>query len=358
MSQPSTITSFIHELKSTYDEKDLFFMNKQLERVKRSKPYKGLRILQNVPFTKEALIKSEALYEGGGEITMTSPGFMYPDIELIKKFQSAGGEFISLDSLGDREFDVYLDCAAELLPKRPPKIGTVEITGTGTYKYGKNDISYPVISIDQSLIKNLEGTLGTGEAFIRAFKEITHEENIENRSFMIFGYGKVGRGIAYHLNKQGAHVTIVETEEPTLKRAVSDGFDAISAYDKSIVEDAANRMFCIVTATGRENIISGNYNIKVFQNKYLANMGGDDEFGDGFEDTEILCGKKPINFFIAEPTLLRYLDPVFYAHNLGIDVLIYSNLTNGLHAFPSFIAEEVVQEWIQIFNEKIPDGLL
>jgi adenosylhomocysteinase len=77
------------------------------------------------------------------------------------------------------------------------------------------------------------------------------------------------------------------------------------------------------------------------------------KFGFQFTDDEILCKKKPINFFISTPTMIRYLDPVFYAHNLGIDILLYSNLENGLHPFPGFLAEEVIQYWTTIFKEYI-----
>lgn len=353
MSEKSNIIKFIQSLKAEYNENELYFTNKQLQRTKVSKPYKGISILQNIPFTREALIKLEPIIEGGAEVTVTCPSFMEPDPILIEAFIQSGGNFIELEKLENEVFDIHLDCAAELLFKVAPKIGTVEITGTGSNKYRDRETNYPVISIDLCDIKNLEGTLGTGEAFVRAFKEIT-KQNIHNKPFMIFGYGKVGRGMAHYLKADNAQVTIIDRDDSLLKKANNAGFKTIQANNKIEVENAAENMFCIATATGRENIISDNYNTKTFKNKYLANMGGDDEFGYHFKDDEVLCEKKPINFSTSIPTLLRYLDPVFYAHNMGIDLLLYSNLKNGLHPFPSFIAEETVQEWIKIFNEKIP----
>lgn len=351
MLENSKIISLIHTIKIDYSSNDFHFLNKQLERVRVKKPYENLSILQNIPFTKETLIKSEVLIQGGAELFFTSPTFMDPDFQLIEQFTNAGGKFISQEDVAGKTFDIHLDCAAELIRKTPPRIGTVEITGTGTYKYGQTAISYPVISVDQCVIKNLEGILGTGEAFLRAFKEITRETVIRGRTFMVFGYGKVGQGIAHYLKNDGAIITIVDTEQSILDKAAATGFNTINAANKSEIEKRAKDMFCIVTATGRKDIISDNYEKQCFGNKYLANMGADDEFGPEFQENEVLCRKKPINFSISTPTLPHYLDPVFYAHNMGVDLLLYSNLKAGLHAFPSFIAEEVVNEWKQIFNE-------
>lgn len=352
MSNSSHTISFIQTIKSTYRDLEIPFMEKQLHRVKQSKPYQGLSVLQNIPFTRETLIKSEILIEGGADLTITSPSFMNPDPLLISSFIEAGGRFVNQEDLGNETFDFHLDCAAELMQRKSPRIGTVEITGTGTNKYGEAAIDYPVISIDMCEIKNLEGMLGTGEAFVRAFTEIT-KENITNRAFMIFGYGKVGKGIANYLKREGANITIVDLNATFLNQAQREGFASIHALAMEDIEKAAESMFCIVTATGRDNVISKNYRAQLFKNKYLANMGVDDEFGFQFTDDEILCQKKPINFFISTPTMIRYLDPVFYAHNLGIDILLYSNLENGLHPFPGFLAEEVVQNWTMIFKEYI-----
>ena len=187
--------------------------------------------------------------------------------------------------------------------------------------------------------------------FLRAFEEITNED-ATNKSFMIFGYGKVGKGIAHYLKRKTNLIIVIEKEKANIESAKNAGFECYSSENKVIIEELASKMFGIVTATGINNAISDTYDCTKFKAKYFANMGGEDEFGYSFKTEDIMCQKRPINFFVEKPTLMRYLDPVFYAHNLGIDILLYSNLSNGLHAFPSFISEEVVNEWVSIFNEK------
>lgn len=348
----NSINTFIENIKNSYSSTEMPFINRQLQRVKQTKPYKGLTILHNIPFTKETIIKLGVLYEGGANLTVTSPSFMEADETLVKEFIAAGGRWKQLDDIKDETFDFHLDCAAELMNRIPPKIGTIEITATGSNKYGSLKVDYPIISVDKSKIKNLEGILGTGEAFVRAFEILTNED-LSNKNFMVFGYGKVGKGIAHYLNKKTKNVIVIDKIPENVEKAKLAGFEGYLSDEKAIIEKLAPKMFGIVTATGMKNVISDNYDSKAFKIKYLANMGGEDEFGYKFESNEVICQKKPINFFVDKPTLMRYIDPVFYAHNQGVDILIYSNLSNGLHSFPKFISEEIVNEWETIFNETV-----
>ena len=346
------IIKYINAVKQEYHSNEIPFLNKQLQRVTKTRPYNGVSILHNIPFTKETIVKLETLYAGGANITVTSPSFMDADSNLIQEFINAGGNWKEQIDLDNSNFDFHLDCAAELLGKNPPNIGAVELTATGTKKYESVELEYPVISVDQSGIKNIECVLGTGEAFVRAFKELTNED-IADKHFMVFGYGKVGKGIAHYLNNETKNITVIDKEQANINQAREAGFTSILADNKKEIERLAGQMFAIVTATGVENVITNNYDTQYFTAKYLANMGADDEFGNGFQIKEVMCQKKPINFFIDKATLMRYLDPVFYAHNLGVDILLYSNLEKGLHPFPKFISEEVEREWVSIFKQEV-----
>jgi hypothetical protein len=61
MSNASSIISFIQTIKSEYYDLEIPFMEKQLQRVKQSKPYQGLSVLQNIPFTRELLLNLKSL---------------------------------------------------------------------------------------------------------------------------------------------------------------------------------------------------------------------------------------------------------------------------------------------------------
>ncbi|NER11815.1 hypothetical protein GWK08_00025 [Leptobacterium flavescens] len=298
----------------------------------------------------ETLLKVEVLLLGGAELTVTSPSFMDPDPRAIQILEEAGVN-IQLDHNFTEEYDILMDCAGELFGKAKARLGVSEITRTGTLKYGESELEYPVISVDSSVVKNLEGVLGTGEAFVRAFKILSKEE-IENKQFLIFGYGKVGRGMAHALKPYTDKIVVVDKNPAFIEQAKEAGFKAIQADEKATIESEARNSFAIATATGIKDVVSANYDASAFKGKYLANMGGEDEFGNAFDTEEVMCQKYPINFFVDKPTLMKYLDPVFYAHNTVADILLYNDkLPKKLHPFPSYLAEEIVQDWIGIFGE-------
>ncbi|EEE35979.1 conserved hypothetical protein [Rhodobacteraceae bacterium KLH11] len=140
--------------------------------------------------------------------------------------------------------------------------------------------------------------------------------------------------------------------------AAHHGHTALAAQDAAAVEAAAASAFVVITATGRPGIISQHYATAPFlRAKYRANMGGEDEFGPAFESAAVMVDKKPINFAIAHPTRIRFLDPIFFAHNLGIDLLLGFTFKPGLHPFPAFMAEQILTEWETLFNVDV-DALL
>lgn len=338
-------------LNQFYQLQDIPFLQKQREQVQKTQPYKGLKILHNIPLTLESLFKIENLLLGGADLTVTSPSFMQPKPLAIKILKQAKVN-IQLESNFVDDFDFCLDCCGELLGKVVPRLGAVEITRTGSIQYSKANLDYPVISIDDCQIKNLEAILGTGEAFVRAFQELTGED-ISDKEFLVIGYGKVGQGIAKALKKYTNKIWIAETNKERLQQAIDSGLIALDARNPQQVETFASRAFAVVTATGRHNVVSDCFDSQFFKGCYLANMGGEDEFGNDFTTEEVLCAKNPINFAIAEPTLIKYLDPVFYAHNLGIELILNSELKPGLHPFPTSLAEPIVAQWSEIFDETL-----
>lgn len=333
-----------------FPAREIPFLERAKSIARRTRPYEGLKIVQNIPVTMEVLHKTHALLLGGADLTITCPSFMDPKPEALSVLAAAGVPVLQQTNLTD-DFDIVLDCAAELLGRITPRIGAVELTGTGTNLYAEaGELNYPVISVDQSRVKVLEALFGTGDAFQRAFFELTGE-NLNDRAVLLFGYGKVGQGIAYALRPLGCDITVVDTQGDALALARSHGHEALRADDRAEVEKAASSAFVVVTATGRPGIISERYRPAPFlKADYLANMGGEDEFGPAFETASIMVDKKPINFAIAHPTQIRFLDPIFYAHNLGIDLLRSFDFTKGLHAFPSFLAEQILQEWESLFD--------
>ncbi|MEM9461700.1 MAG: DUF3293 domain-containing protein [Myxococcota bacterium] len=344
----------LDEAYALYDRRDMLFMQRAKRRALRHRPYAGLSILHNVPLTMETLFKLEVLLAGGADLTVTSTTFMQPNPKAVEIVRAMDVRLQLEHRFDDMAFDVCLDVAGELYGKVEPRLGTVEITRTGSLRYRASTPTYPVIAVDDCRVKELETILGTGEGFVRSFIELTHE-SLTDKTVLVFGYGKVGKGIVRALRPHTDRVTIVDRETLACAEARRAGVRAIDAADTETVQAAAREAFVVVTATGRASVISGHYRADAFRGRYLANMGGEDEFGDEFCADEVLYDKRPVNFSSSRPTLMRYLDPVFHAHNLGIDLLRMGNLAPGVHPFPEFLAEDIVDQWEQRFGETI-DG--
>jgi adenosylhomocysteinase len=330
---------------------DMPFLRRAKRRAVLSQPYAGLTVLHNVPLTAETVFKIEVLAAGGADLVVTSPSFMSPDPTSIDRLETAGVEFRA-EYRFTEEFDVVLDCGGELQPLVTPRLGTCELTGTGSQRYRAAAPAYPVIAVDESRVKDLEAVLGTGRNFVHAFQRLVHQP-IAGMPFLVFGYGKVGKGIVRALAPHTTVIGVVDTDADAVAAAALAGCEAMHATEHERVEAWARQAFAVVTATGVAGVVSAHYDPGAFLGAHLANMGGEDEFGDAFDPTEVLCGKRPVNFSSSDPDLLRYLDPVFYAHNLGIDLLLFGRLRSGVQPFPDFLASEIVDDWQRIFGERL-----
>lgn len=310
-----------------------------------------MTVLHNVPLTGETLCKIEVLAAGGADLVVTSPSFMTPDPASVAALESAGIEFRAEYRFSE-QFDVVLDCGGELQPLVTPRLGTCELTGTGSRRYREAAPAYPVIAVDECRVKDLEALLGTGRAFVHAFERLVRQP-IDGKPFLVFGYGKVGRGIVRALAPHTDRVGVVDVDPDAVASAARAGCDAMRAGERGRVENWARQAFAVVTATGVPGVVSAGYDADAFGGAHLANMGGEDEFGDAFAQEKVLFGKRPINFSGSDPELMRYLDPVFHAHNLGIDLLSFARPRAGVQPFPDFLADEIIEDWQRIFGERL-----
>lgn len=327
------------------------FLQRAKRRAVLRRPYEGLRVLHNVPLTAETVFKIEVLAVGGADLVVTSPSFMRPDPLAIEAVRAAGVEFRAEYSFTE-VFDVVLDCGGELQPLVTPRWGVGELTGTGTQRYRAASPAYPVIAVDESRVKDLEALLGTGRSFVNALKNLVRQP-IDGRPILVFGYGKVGKGIVRALAPHTESIGVVDHDPAAVAAAARAGCEAMHAGERERVEAWARRAFAVVTATGVAGVVSAGYDARAFVGAHLANMGGEDEFGDAFAKKDVLCDKQPVNFVVPDPNALRYLDPVFHAHNQVLDLLSFAHLPPGVHPFPDFLAGEIVDDWQRIFGERL-----
>ena len=320
-------------------------MHKMLEDYQIRKPFAGMSIAHNVPLTRTTLLKIACLKASGASLTVTNPSFIKDSPQCLDVLSREGVQFVPLNRLKG-SFDFLLDCGAELIEQCHATQGIVELTRTGAIRYEQiSDSQVPIVSVDDTRLKSLETCLGTGEGVYRAVSELC-PESIADKRILIFGFGKVGTGIAYYFSQKTDHISVVDMLPERLSTIKSRGYEAISAELPKQVEDAIKQADVIITATGIKDILSHSYQHEWFADKVLANAGAEDEFGFNFSDSEILAEKKPVNFSLDEPTLMPFLDPIFYAHNLAIEDAL-NNQTAGFRALNKSHDQAIIQTWAQ-----------
>lgn len=340
--------------RTLYSVKELPFLTKMRQELASNPRYQGLRILHNVPLTLATAFKIELLALGGAEVIATSIKDL-PAEERAVELLKAANITVLQEHTFTGFFDLHLDCCAELIGLPPPQRGAVELTQTGSVIYRQATLSYPLLSVDDSPLKIIETFFGTGDGFIRAFQNQVGIKAMFNKPYIVFGYGKVSRGIVYQLKKFSQDITVIDTKCPSVLRGVK----FIAADNRQEIRHAISGAYAAITATGVSGLMTHYYHFfkADFGDCLLANMGAADEFGENFSEDEILFNKKPLNFSLVEPTAFRYLDPIFYAHNLGIDLILSTDLANGYHPFPPDLAQSILQNWSAIYQDNVEEAL-
>ncbi len=332
---------------SQYSEHTAPFMHQQRREWAISQPLKGLRVLHHVPVVANTVLKIVCLLEAGAIITVTNPSsFMTADKTTVEDLQQAGIRYAEdLDSLKNEEFDIYFDCGAQLYQALGnPKIGAIELTGSGDHYYRQQSLNFPVISIDPTLTKQLETVFGCAESCHAALLQLTNV-NPSQKSWLVFGFGKIGRGLAYFCVQHHAMVTVVDSCEKQRAAATALGIVAIDPNDLGELQKALNKVDIVVTATGKKSIME-QYPRHWFKGKILGNMGVYDEYGPNFAKEEVLNSKEPLNFVLNDPTPMQYIDPEFYIHNIA--ALFFENdLKNGVNELPEQVDREIVSRWCE-----------
>jgi adenosylhomocysteinase len=323
-----------------------------------SRPLAGKRILHNVAITRETMIKLEPLFLAGADVTVTHlrlPG-LKPKQDCVELLNQIGAH-VELDHQKiSGEFDIALDCCGQIPAMQNVTIskGYVELTQSGTPVYSALESNLPIYSLDLSRLKCLEAMFGTGEACVRALKQFLTSD-LEGRKFVLFGFGKVGRGIARYLSREGCELTIVDINEAHLQMAAANGFSVLSSKSNSALLDAINGACAVITATGQENLIEDLFApTQIGRQVHLINMGADDEYGEQYAASRILGEKAPLNFLLDAPTTMYFIDPIFAAHNRCCDYIL-EGTARGFLPIPEALDLPIVREWSRRYDVDVSD---
>ncbi|MBS0351040.1 MAG: hypothetical protein JSR33_07635 [Proteobacteria bacterium] len=354
----------------------------------RRQPLQGKTVLLNMHLTTITLMVIEILRQSQARLEVIVAPELAQQVSARQAVLQAGIPLLEQIPEHKRHgyYDIIYDCGAGMR-KLTPRLGMVELTQTQPDWYA--DLDFPVITVDQSLTKSVETGLGTGDSVVRLIYQLAREaltltancskENIVNNPFywqllfsllqvnqlfsahrfIIFGYGKVGSGIAQALENAGTpkqNIFIVEVELAAYLQTIRSGYPGLWLNEDFHLSQSIQRIksllpqsWAVITATGQAGALSRYFKQEDFVRvPLLLNMGTYDEFGQGFAPERILNNKKPANFMLEYPTEVRYLDPIFSLFLQGGEELLdNSKLAPGLNKISLKRDHSVLSNWLR-----------
>lgn len=299
-----------------------------------TKPFAGQRLLDATPVYRNTCLKYAALLAGGASLDVAHPALMPCDTAVLDLLPGYGIRVV--DPAASGTYDVVLDCGG-MLSRVPSRRGYVELTKSGETAY--RTACQPVLVVDRGVIKAIETSLGTGESFFRALKQLSITAP-DGAHLVVIGAGKVGRGIVMQALMRALRVSVVDLARPSLPA----GVDFVPVRNGARVNALLESAWCAVTATGMRDAMDGIASAARLSQSpvLLANMGVEDEWGTAFPVARILNAKRPLNFILADPTRMCFIDPPMALHNACAAVLLASSPQPGPHPPPPELEERIL----------------
>jgi adenosylhomocysteinase len=150
-------------------------------------------------------------------------------------------------------------------------IGGTEETTTGVIRLRamakEGVLGYPVIAVNDSMTKYLfDNRYGTGQSTIDGILRATNYL-LAGSTFVVFGFGWCGKGVAKRASGMGARVIVVEADPVKALEAVMEGYDVMPKKKASEVGDI------FITVTGDKWVITEDEMKRMKDNVIIGNSG-------------------------------------------------------------------------------------
>jgi adenosylhomocysteinase len=128
-------------------------------------------------------------------------------------------------------------------------------------------LRFPVLAVNESDTKHMfDNRYGTGQSSIDAIIRSTNVL-LAGKTFVVFGYGWCGRGVASRAHGLGANVIVCEVDPTRALEAVMDGYRVMPGVEAAAVGDI------FVTVTGNIDVLNRQHLERIKDGALLANSG-------------------------------------------------------------------------------------
>jgi adenosylhomocysteinase len=308
------------------------------ERFERDQPLKGVRMSGCLHITTETANLAITLKAGGADLVLcaSNPLSTQDDVAaaLVAEYgiptYAIKGEneetyYRHINAVLDHQPQMTMDDGCDLVSTLhttrtgliPNIIGGMEETTTGVIRLKsmeKNGVlRFPVLAVNESDTKHMfDNRYGTGQSSLDAIIRSTNVL-LAGKTFVVFGYGWCGRGVASRAHGMGANVIVCEVDPTRALEAVMDGYRVMPGLEAAAVGDI------FVTVTGDLHVIDRPHLERLKNGALIANSG---HFNDEINIPELE------KLAISKRRVRDFVDEYTYADGRQVHLLAEGRLVN------------------------------
>jgi adenosylhomocysteinase len=262
------------------------------ERFSKEQPLKGIKIAACLHVTSETANLMLTLKAGGADVALCGSNPLSTNDAVAAALASRHG--IKTYAIRGEDNDTYYEHIEAALDHHPALtmddgadlvsvlhkarqnqladvIGGTEETTTGVVRLRamaeKGVLRYPIVAVNEADTKHMfDNRYGTGQSTIDGIIRATNVL-LAGKTFVIAGYGWVGRGLASRAKGHGADVVVTEVNAVKALEAAMDGFRVMP------MNEAARGGDIFVTVTGDVNVLDRQHFEAMKDGAILANSG-------------------------------------------------------------------------------------
>jgi adenosylhomocysteinase len=261
-------------------------------RFAKEQPLKGLKLAACLHVTSETANLMLTLKAGGADVVLCASNPLSTNDAVAAALTAQ--HMISTYAIRGEDNETYYSHIEAVLDHRPVMtmddgadlvsvlhksrqhqlvdvIGGTEETTTGVVRLRamaeKGVLRYPIVAVNEADTKHMfDNRYGTGQSTIDGIIRATNVL-LAGKTFVIAGYGWVGRGLASRAKGHGADVVVTEVDSVKALEAAMDGFRVMT------MGEAAREGDIFVTVTGDVNVIDRHHFEAMKDGAILANSG-------------------------------------------------------------------------------------
>jgi adenosylhomocysteinase len=303
--------------------------------MKKTKPFRGIKIGMALHITKETGILVRTLTDAGARVAVTSCNPLSTQDDVAAALCAEGIEAYGYKGESRSEYYSFLkkvidfkpevtvddgcDLVTELHTKRKDAlknvIGGCEETTTGILRLHAmekdNALRYPIIAVNDNDTKHLmDNYYGTGQSTLDGILRAANPL-FAGKIVVVAGYGDCGKGLAMRAKGLGSNVVVTEVKPFRALQAKMDGFAVMPMADAAKLGDI------FITVTGDCDVITTEHMKLMKSGAILANSGHFDVEIDVSGLQKISVRKRRVRPFLDEYTLKGAAKKVIFVAGEG-----------------------------------------